>query len=143
MTQENKVYIDTSVYIAILISLTEREKIYKLLQKTTLCSSTILLLETERNLIRLSRENRLTSEQFSTARNQLIEETASFLLKDFTSDLTLTGEFPAILTPRSNDLIHLRTALWFKKNGGLDSFFTLDTKQRASARELGLKTIGL
>lgn len=45
---------------------------------------------------------------------------------------------PVVSTPRSPDLAHLRTALWFHGREALTRFVTLDGPQRQSARELGL-----
>ncbi len=143
MTHKTKIYIDTSVYIPVLLNQPEAKKVIKITGNKLLCSSSILLIETERNLIRLSREKEITAEEFAAARNQLLEDRNTFLLRDVTPDLALTGEFPATLTPRSNDLIHLRTALWFFKNGLLNSFFTFDLKQKSAAEELGLKILEL
>ncbi len=41
-------------------------------------------------------------------------------------------------TPRSLDLAHLRTALWFHRDTRLTRFATLDTAQEQAAKELGL-----
>lgn len=141
MTSEKRIYLDTSAYLAILLNQKEEKKILKLIHNQILCSSSILLIEAERNIIRLSRENEITPKEFSLARNKLLEDTASFILRDVTPDLALTGEFPPILMPRSSDLIHLRTALWFYKNGGLAGFVSLDWKQKEAAKELGLNAL--
>jgi antitoxin (DNA-binding transcriptional repressor) of toxin-antitoxin stability system len=45
---------------------------------------------------------------------------------------------PLIRTPKSADMVHLRTAQWFLANGGLEAFITLDEEQSLAARELGL-----
>jgi hypothetical protein len=61
-----------------------------------------------------------------------------FELRDLTLDICLSGLLPIITTPRSLDLAHLRTAVWFHREHDLDAFLTLDRAQAASARELGL-----
>jgi hypothetical protein len=43
-----------------------------------------------------------------------------------------------VSTPRSLDLAHLRTALWFHTAEPLDRFVTLDVSQEDAAKELGL-----
>jgi hypothetical protein len=53
-------------------------------------------------------------------------------------DLCLSNVLPAIATPRSLDLAHLRTAMWFHAVERLDRFITLDASQAQNARELGL-----
>jgi hypothetical protein len=45
---------------------------------------------------------------------------------------------PVVSTPRSLDLAHLRTALWFHQKEKLTRFVTLDESQGMAARELGL-----
>jgi len=45
---------------------------------------------------------------------------------------------PAVATPRSLDLAHLRTALWFHAAERIDRFLTMDAAQEAAAKELGL-----
>jgi hypothetical protein len=41
-------------------------------------------------------------------------------------------------TPRSPDLVHLRTALWFDEQSKLSRFVSLDEEQNLSAAEPGL-----
>jgi len=45
---------------------------------------------------------------------------------------------PAIATPRSLDLAHLRTALWFHRDARLARFMTMDRSQEEAAKEWGL-----
>ena len=45
---------------------------------------------------------------------------------------------PADAMPRSLDLAHLRTALWFHAAERIDRFLTMDAAQEAAAKELGL-----
>jgi hypothetical protein len=45
---------------------------------------------------------------------------------------------PIVSTPRSLDLAHLRTALWFHQRQALTRFVNLDASQNQAARELGL-----
>jgi hypothetical protein len=60
------------------------------------------------------------------------------VLRDLTLDLCATNPLPAVATPRSLDLAHLRTALWFHRDTPIVRFVTTDTSQEAAARELGL-----
>ena len=53
-------------------------------------------------------------------------------------DLCTSSAMPAVATPRSLDLAHLRTALWFHAEAPLERFITLDTAQGQAARDLGL-----
>lgn len=45
---------------------------------------------------------------------------------------------PVVTTPRSLDLAHLRTALWFHEREPLTRLVTLDDTLAAAAREVGL-----
>src|SRR3989338_2599830 len=137
MTQK-RAYIDTSVYLGILLGEKEALALEKLLRHHILCSSVLLFAEAERNLVRLSREKILTTEEYRKAMNQLKIDLESFLLRDLTIDLCLTGFYPPVRTPRTSDLIHLLTAQWFQQNGGLELFVTLDKDQRHAAIDVGL-----
>jgi hypothetical protein len=70
--------------------------------------------------------------------DQLEADTRSLVLRDLTLDLCTSNLLPAIQTPRSLDLVHLRTALWFHAAEPLERFVTMDESQREAARELGL-----
>jgi hypothetical protein len=61
-----------------------------------------------------------------------------FLLRDLTLDLCKSKMMPVISTPRSLDLAHLRTAVWFHEREPLTRFVTLDQAQEQAAVELGL-----
>ena len=65
-------------------------------------------------------------------------DTESFVLRDLTLDLCTSNPLPAVATPRSLDLVHLRTALWFHASEPIDRFVTMDASQEAAAKELGL-----
>lgn len=45
---------------------------------------------------------------------------------------------PALTTPRSLDLAHLRTAAWFHRRDPIHDFVTRDDTQGQAAREIGL-----
>jgi hypothetical protein len=55
-----------------------------------------------------------------------------------TFDLCSSNVLPPVATPRSLDLAHLRTALWFHATEPIDRFVTMDAAQEAAAKELGL-----
>ncbi len=107
-------YLDSSVYLGILLGEAPARFAIKVINQKILCSSTLLLIESERNLVRMSREKILTAENFSRSIEQIKKDRELFLLKEVTIDLCLTGEFPPVRIPRSNDLTHLSTALWFQ-----------------------------
>jgi ribose/xylose/arabinose/galactoside ABC-type transport system permease subunit len=64
-----------------------------------------------------------------------------FVLRDLTLDLCESTPLPAIVTPRSRDLAHLRTALWFHRETRIGRFVTLDGAQEEAAKELGLPVV--
>jgi PIN domain-containing protein len=137
-TREERAYVDTSAYLAVLLGEQGSQAALRALSKRIPCSSSLLLIESERNLVRMSRDKILSASDYRLAMDQLREDREKFVLKDFTVDLCLTGAFPPAKLPRSSDLAHLRTALWFQQNGGLSLFMTLDEAQRHAAADLGL-----
>jgi hypothetical protein len=66
------------------------------------------------------------------------QDRSLFLLRDLTLDLCESAILPAVATPRSLDLAHLRTALWFHTAEPIQRFVTLDESQQEAAKELGL-----
>lgn len=135
---ERRVYLDTSAYLAVLLGEAGHAAVLKAIRQSVLCSSSLLLLETERNLVRLVRQQSLKESVYEAAREQLRLDLELFILRDLTPELCLSGEFPPVRVPRSADLAHLRTAKWFQANGGLDLFLSLDRDQLKSAEALGL-----
>jgi hypothetical protein len=103
-----------------------------------LLSSVLLVLETRRNLVRLARESMLPPDQYKACIDRHDEDMDLFIFRDLTLDLCQTGALPAVATPRSLDLAHLRTALWFHAAEPITRFVTLDTVQEQAAKELGL-----
>lgn len=138
MSAKAPVYLDTSAYLAILLGDSRAKNLVKFVRNKELCSSALMLVEAERNLVRMSREKKLSMQDFEIVGAKLREAGDVFLLRDVTTDLCLNGVYPPVRIPRSGDLVHLRTALWFQDNGGLTAFLTFDDAQRAAARELRL-----
>lgn len=139
----NRVYLDTSAYLAILLGEKQADTVSKFIAGSLPCSSSMLLIEAERNLVHLVRLEKLSAPEFEAAYAQLSADCDAFILRDLTPDLCLTRHFPLIRTPKSADMVHLRTAQWFLANGGLEAFITLDEQQSLAARELGLPVTGL
>jgi hypothetical protein len=98
----------------------------------------LLVLESSRSLIRLSREKLLSSAGLQSALARLENDQESLQLRDLTLDLCSGRTMPVVSTPRSLDLAHLRTALWFHERAPLARFLTTDEPQRQAAGELGL-----
>jgi hypothetical protein len=131
-------YVDTSAYLCVLLGETGAERLARELQGAHLLSSSLLALEAERTLVQLSRGGRLSPADAQTAIEQLERDLAQFVLRDLTLDLCRSRVMPIVSTPRSLDLAHLRTALWFHERDPLTRFVSLDTAQTQAARELGL-----
>jgi hypothetical protein len=132
-----RLYVDTSAYLCVLLGEPGHKAVEKELLGGSLVASTLLVIEATRNLVRLSRRGVLTAVQLRDGVSRVETDCESFALRDFTLDLC-SGPFPVVSTPRSVDLAHLRTALWFHQQEPLDRFVTLDREQELAAGELGL-----
>ena len=136
--ERRRLYIDTSAYLCILLSEDGAARLSAETAGAELLSSVLLVLETRRNLVRLAREGALTPSQYKTCMERVEEDQELFVLRDLTLDLCASNLLPALATPRSLDLAHLRTALWFEREARIARFVTLDGPQEQAARELGL-----
>ena len=133
-----RLYLDTSAYMCILLGEAGHKRLGRELAEAGLLSSTLLVLETYRNLVRLSREGLLTAADFKACTRALQEDMELFQLRDLTLDLCAARSMPVLSTPRSLDLAHLRTALWFHEQERLTRFVSLDEGQILAAAEIGL-----
>lgn len=133
-----RLYLDTSAYLCILLGEDESERLSDETEGAELLSSVLLVLESRRTLIRLAREGALKADQYKQCMDRIDADTAAFTLRDLTLDLCASNLVPAVSTPRSLDLAHLRTALWFNASAPLRRFVTMDASQRHAAGELGL-----
>jgi predicted nucleic acid-binding protein len=133
-----RLYVDTSAYLCVLLSEEGADRVSAEAAGAELLSSVLLVLEAKRNLIRLAREGALTADQYAACMERVEQDIALFVLRDLTLDLCASTLLPPVVTPRSLDLAHLRTALWFHAAERLDRFVTMDGAQEAAAAELGL-----
>jgi predicted nucleic acid-binding protein len=133
-----RLYVDTSAYLCILLAEDGSERLSKETDAAELLSSVLLVLEGRRNLIRLARDGTLTPERFKACLDRLEQDASLFILRDLTLELCQSHVLPAVSTPRSLDLAHLRTALWFHAAEKIDRFVTMDGSQEEAAKELGL-----
>jgi hypothetical protein len=133
-----RVYVDTSVYLCVLLRQQGHAEWSRALAGAELLSSVLLILEAERNLIRQARDGALPQARLQDALDRVCTDVALFQLRDLTLDLCAAGAMLVVSTPRSLDLVHLRTALWFHAREPLTRFATQDAEQLAAARELGL-----
>jgi len=136
--EPQRVYLDTSAYLRLLLDEEGSQRVAEQTDGAELLSSVLLMLEARRNLIRLTREGTLTPEKYQACMARVETDARRFVFRDLTLDLCESNTVPAVATPRSLDLVHLRTALWFQAVQPIDSFLTMDASQRAAARELGL-----
>jgi len=133
-----RLYLDTSAYLCVLLGEEHADAISRATKGADLLSSVLLVLEARRNLVRLAREGSLRPKDFSACIERLGQDQRRFQLRDLTLDLCESSALPAMSTPRSLDLAHLRTALWFHGEGAIDRFVTLDDSQAEAAKEMGL-----
>jgi len=136
--RRRRLYLDTSAYLCILLGESRSEDLSKETDGAELMSSVLLVLEARRSLVRLAREGVLKPDSYKACIERVEGDTAAFVLRDLTLDLCQSSLLPAIITPRSLDLAHLRSALWFHASERLDRFVTLDVSQEQAAQELGL-----
>lgn len=136
--RRRRLYLDTSAYLCVLLAEDGWERLSQDTAGAELLSSVVLVLEAKRNLVRLAREGALAPDQYKACMDRVEEDTQAFVLRDLTLDLCASNLLPAIATPRSLDLAHVRTALWFHAAEPITRFMTMDVSQRQAARELGL-----
>jgi predicted nucleic acid-binding protein len=139
-TKPKRFYLDTSAYLCMLLREDGYETLVRETREAELLSSVLLVLEAKRNLVRLTREGFLQPDQYKECLARVEADVDFFLLCDLTLDICRSNLLPAVSTPRSLDLAHLRTALWFNSAEPLDRFITNDESQRQAAKELGLPT---
>jgi hypothetical protein len=137
-SRRRRVYLDTSAYLCILLAEDGWERLSEDAAGADLLSSVLLVLEARRNLVRLAREGTLKPAQYKECMNRVEADTQAFVLRDLTLELCESSMLPAIATPRSLDLAHLRTALWFHAAEPIERFVTIDRSQQEAAKDLGL-----
>lgn len=131
-------YLDTSAYLCMLLGEEEAERLEKETSGGELLASGLLILEAKRNLVRLAREGVMKAGQYKICSDRLGEDCSLFIFRDLTIDICRSNVLPAVATPRSLDLAHLRTALAFHAEEKIFRFLTLDRAQKNAAQELGL-----
>ena len=135
---KGRYYVDTSAYLCVVLGEAGSQRLAGELDGGQWLSSVLLALEAERTLVHLSRGGRLTPAELQNALDRLERDLEHFALRDLTVDLARWRVMPIVSTPRSLDLVHLRTALWFHQRHVLTRFVSLDAPQNQAARELGL-----
>jgi len=133
-----RLYLDTSAYLCVLLGEDGWERLAEETAGAELLSSVLLVLDAKRNLVRLAREAALTPDQYKTCIGRVDDDRQATRLRDLTLDLCASNLMPAITTPQSLDLAHLRTALWFHTAEPITRFVTMDGAQQQAAREMGL-----
>ncbi len=135
---QRRLYVDTSAYLCMLLAEDGAARLSAETAGAELLSSVLLVLEARRNLVRLARDGMLTPAQYKICLDRVDEDQQLFVLRDLTLDLCESNLLPALATPRSLDLAHLRTALWFHAEARIARFVTMDSAQEQAAKELGL-----
>mgnify|MGYP002789373579 CR=1 FL=1 len=133
-----RVYVDTSAYLCVLFGEDGAAAIAERLAGAQLYSSVLLVLESRRNIVRLARNGQLPAKKVNDLLERVRKDAELFTLRDLTLELCADPLVPALTTPRSLDLAHLRTAAWFHRRDPLHDFVTRDDNQEQAARELGL-----
>ena len=133
-----RLYLDTSAYLCLLLNQDGADRLAKETIGAELLSSVLLELEARRNLVRLARSGRLQPDQYKQVIDRIDHDMQLFTLRDLTLDLCRSNALPAVTIPKSLDLAHLRTALWFHATEQIDRFVTMDASQEHAAKELGL-----
>jgi hypothetical protein len=133
-----RIYLDTSAYLAIVLDEEQAAALKTAIRGAQLLSSVLLQLEARRNLVRLARQQAIDATQYAACVAQLDDDITRIDLRDLTMEMCCSGPLPPVATPRSLDLVHLRTALWFHQEAPIDRFVTLDLRQEQAAKELGL-----
>lgn len=133
-----RLYLDTSAYLCMLLGEEGAEHLSREIDGAMMLSSVLLVLEARRNLVRLARTGALAAARYKVALDRVEHDVRRFVLRDLTLELCESIALPAVSTPRSLDLAHLRTALWFHGVEPIDRFLTMDASQQQAAKELGL-----
>jgi len=136
--ERRRLYVDTSAYLCMLLAEDGAVRLAAETAGAELLSSVLLVLESKRNLVRLARDGALTPAQYKSCLDRVDEDRQLFVLRDLTLDLCESNLVPAVTTPRSLDLAHLRTALWFHADAPILRFVTMDESQQQAAKEFGL-----
>ena len=134
----DRLYLDTSAYLAVVLDERDGRWVQQVTVDFRLCSSTLLVLEAQRAFLRLAREGHITADDFAKLNQRLSNDVDGIEFRTLTLDVCLSQEFPPVSIPRSLDLVHLRSALWFAQHGGLRAFVSLDADQRRAAGEFKL-----
>lgn len=136
--RKRRVYLDTSAYLSLLLDEPGAAQVTEATDGATCLSSVLLVLETKRNLVRFARQGALDASKYEACLARVAADVDVFELRDLTLELCASLAMPAVATPRSLDLAHLQTALWFHTAQPLDAFLTVDVGLAQAARELGL-----
>lgn len=137
-TRRRRVYLDTSAYLSLLLDEPNAADIAAETDGAVCLSSVLLVIEARRNLVRFARNGALDATKYEACMTRVADDIELFELRDLTLDLCQSLAMPAVATPRSLDLAHLQTALWFHAQRPIDRFVTVDTAQAQAAREVGL-----
>jgi hypothetical protein len=137
ITARKRLYVDSSAYVDVLLGQAP-DALAEALRGQCLLSSVLLVLETTRAILRFSREGGLSPEEARQCLARMDADLQWFQLRALTLDLCTGLRVPVLTTPRTLDLAHLRTALWFHSHEAIDGFVSRDKRQVQAAHELEL-----
>jgi len=135
------IYVDTSVYLTVLLGEPGCDQFLEKMAGHRLCTSVVMFIEAERNIIRLAREKILKDDEHLGVLQRVRQDVELFMVSDLTLDTAYFGQFPMVTLPKTMDLIHLRAAKFFDDEIGIEGFLSNDKNQLRAAEELGLSII--
>ena len=133
-----RLYLDTSAYLCILLGEEGSQDLSNETDGAELLSSVILILRGQTESDPAGERRRAETEHVQDLPRASRAGYQSVGVTGLDSGLVPIPPLPAVATPRSLDLAHLRSALWFHADERIDRFVTLDGSQELAARELGL-----
>ena len=141
----NAIYIESSALLAWLLGETKGFKIASILNREAIiATSSLTLLETERNLIRAEKEGNLLAADRQKLKGLLAKSVAHWTRMEVTEEVQARVKEPFSTEPiRTLDAIHLATILEFVKIFPELTVLSLDQRILANLEPLGLKKTDL
>ena len=110
ISRRKRFYLDTSAYLCILLNEDGCDQLAAEIDGEKLLSSVLLVLEANRNLIRLARLGHITPADLTHCLQRIDQDLQILLLRDLTLDLCVGREMPTVSTPCSGPAIFMVNA---------------------------------
>ena len=136
--ERRRLYVDTSAYLCMLLAEHGADRLSAETSGAELLSSVAARPGNAAESGPAGERGRVDAGAVQACLDRVDQDQQLFVLRDLTLDLCESNPLPAITTPRSLDLAHLRTALWFHRDSHIARFVTMDGSQEEAAQELGL-----